>query len=507
MRRILSTSLFLVFAAAGCNNATQVGADGGTGGGNDLAVKPADMATGGGGDIAMAPMVIGTKVATGNFELIGPTTDDYVIAFEAKMGLVAQPFSGAALKTISADAQDLRITGKATFYWYGVDSGSQMGTGVAWIGGNAFQFSSNSRFAVYGASADGAYILWSDNGANDGSSVDLVVSKADGTGKKVFGTALIDDTCFPVAKFGAGSRVVVNYCDNNVPDGGVAGLHRLVSVDAANGAVTALGGSDMANWFEVDRTGMNVATADNAKKGWLFPLTGGNGTMIDGDVADAEFSPDNATIVFRTSTGALKTAPTSGGAAKQIVASGANFLQSWFVGLKSRDFTPAFSNDGKYVMYSNALDDMTGLGDISFVAVAGGTPVELAKDLSALYGDPFTPDNTKAVYYTNCASGVGKMTTIPVAGGMATVVPNTKPVWVGYALGGNNFVYNDNWKAVANTNGRADIKVVDITTGANAKLFAAQAEADFIPNNAKKKIAYAMRAPGVPAGLYIADVP
>lgn len=510
MRRILSTSMFCLAAAAGCNNATQVGTDGGTPAGADMAVvtKPADMAM---APADMATPLVGNKVATGNFELLGPTTDDYVIGVEAKMGIVAQPFDGKALKVISADAQDLRITGKAVFYWFGVDQTTQMGTGVVWMNGTQYQFSDASRFAVYGASADGAYIFWSEKGdPQDGAFVDLVVSKADGSGKAKIGTAAINDNCFPQGRFAAGSTVVVNYCDNvaNQADGGVADAHKLVAVDAATGKITQLGAANMANWFEINRDGTKVASADANKQGWLLPIAGGNGAMIDADVADAEFTPDNSTIVFRTSAGALKSAPTAGGAAKQIVAKDATFLQSWVIGMKTRDFFPAFTPDGKYVMYSTNIDAMTGLGDISMVAVGGGTPVQLVNDLGALFGDAFTSDSAKAVYYTNCASGVGKMTTMPVTGGMGTVVPNTKPVWVGYSVaGGNKFVYNDNWKAVTNTNGRADIKVVDINTGADAKLIAAQAEADFIPNFAKKKIAYAMRVTGVPAGLYIADVP
>jgi hypothetical protein len=79
-------------------------------------------------------------------------------------------------------------------------------------------------------------------------------------------------------------------------------------------------------------------------------------------------------------------------------------------------------------------------------------------------------------------------------------------VWLNYATFGTQVAYNDNYVTVMNKNGRADLRVADVTAPAKATLLAPQADVDFFLTPDRRQIFYTDTNTGF-EGLYLTPVP
>ena len=515
MRRLIRLSSLLLSSGlaltAGCSNSTVIGggADGGTGG---------DMATSGGGDMAItgqpdmaqAVAISGTRLQMGTWLLEGMTTDDFIVADDiVKKNISAVSIAGGAPKVIDAAAQSLAMHGNAVFTWDTVDKTSGAGVGNIWTSANgAKQLASASLAGEAKINAEGTYIFYTDGTASDGSTTDLYVAKVDGSGAHKITTGTdVTNACSPKGAFIAGNKLVLSHCESgNTPDGGVTGA-RLTVYDAATGMGTDLD-SGLANWLDISKAGDKVFTADSGNGGLVYAIAGGKPTKIDSDVKDGFLLPDGSAVVYRTGAGALKRSAVSSPSPTALVMTGVNFLQRYQIG---QEVYPAISSDGKYIIYSTNIDNMTGLSDLFLASTAtAGMPVTLNPDQKgALFGDAFTTDGSRAIFYTMCVNVqavgglIGKVNTVATSGGAP--VQNGKNVWVSYAGKGSTLVYDDNFKS-AKYHGRGDLFSVDSAKmGAMSTTYAPQAEADFYLTTDKSKVAFAVNGVAA-AGLYVAPI-
>ena len=513
MRRALYASFFLL--AASCNNATTItGDDAAVGGGADMAVPVGvkDMAV----VQDMATLTnIGPKVAAGNFRLFALTTDNRAIVVDdTKHNLSAIDLATGKIDVVDPAPGNLRVQGKGVWSWSQVD----MNTGVAvttfWTAASgANQITAQGLNTIGYVADDGANIIFSSNPAPDGTSTDISIAKADGSGAKTLATSLdLSMTCFADLNFRGGKFFIIG-CPP-APDGGVqtstlwvvdAVTHAVVSttpgLQASNlrrlvGAISAAGDKV----FAIDQNG--AAVVINAADGKI--------TKIDADGAAGWMTPDGATVMYRNSKGALMSSATTNPAPKQLVANNVNDFSYFVVGT---ELLPGMSNDGKYMVYTENQDPTTGLGDLHLVSTTvAGSPVTLTSDpTGALFGDAFTTDSTFALYYpttTNVAAIgglIGPLSAVAVAAGTPKMIGDK--IWLSYAAKGSIVVYNDNFYAKgAKNHGRFDLKFVDVKSG-SPTMVAQNAEADFFVTADKTSIVYVFGLNTPASGLYQYKIP
>lgn len=491
MRRISVSILFPILFTLGCSSGSSTNDMGS--GGKDLSMPGGDMAMGSTPDMAMAANVPGTQLVKGTgIQVLNVTDDDYVAYFDAMGNTSAIPLAGGMPVMIDPSAGVAGVSGKTIFSWDNYDMNTMIGGGLTvWTQATgAVMIASNSVTNAFIVSDDGQYVVTDQNAAGDGSTADLILIKTDGTGSKTLFTGVAMDMAnAPVMRYAGGKFFIAH----------TAAGKTAVDVVATDGTITNLS-MDAKQFVNNDKTGTHVMWAESS--GNVSIATVGSAGMAAGTMfQNGLLLPDGSAGLITTTGGALQRV-TPGGAATTLVATMAN----GFAVFDERSLSP----DGKFVLYYNSQDSTTGVGDLSLSSTTVAnmtTPLTTMAD-GAIFGDAFTTDGTRLLFYTNVATGVGDFKSVDLAGGTASTISTN--VWVSYNTPKpKGAIFNDNWKAGAmGTNGRADIKVIDDTSTTDAPTtIVTKAEADFYLSKDHSKLVYAYFATVGKEGVYVTPLP
>jgi hypothetical protein len=479
MWRVVTAALLI----AGCN-----------GGDGEMDMAVADMAMPdltAGPDLKTPILVTGTKLLDGTQTVLGVTTDDFVAAADTTRLMRAVPVAGGAAEPITTDTFDGRISGRVVFVWSEVDQVTRrFGTVKVWTPTHKVQrLGETSTIATRGATTDGEYVMFTDNSNTTGSLADLFVAKSDGTGKLLaLSQRMAFEPCQPrIAP--AGQRFVVAHCQP-MGDAGAAPA-TLSLVDAATGNATTLA-SGLVPFVAVNKPGTHaLAVTATSNILSVITLAGGTPQVIENTaVREARFNAAGDEVYYVTQSGALKRSPIAAPAPTTLGGTGVRGID---------DISP----DEKFLVYHKLVDG-DGVGDLFLAPTTPpGTPVTIAAGDVAVFGDVFTTDSSRLLYYSDLdASLAGTLNAHPVAGGAEVKISNTK-VWVSFSTASGKVIFNDNWKRVMQA-GRADIKVADGTGGTN--LIAIQAEDSIRLNTDRTRVIYTYRVDTSKSGLYSAPV-
>jgi hypothetical protein len=445
-----------------------------------------------GPDMKTPVLVTGTKLLDGTHTVLGITTDDFVAAADTTRMMKVVPVAGGMAEPIATDTFDGRISGKVVFVWSEVDQVTRrFGAIKVWTNANKVQrLGETSTIATRGATLDGEYLMFTDNANTTGSIADLYVAKSDGSGKlMVLPQRMAFEPCQPrIAP--AGQKFVVAHC---LPMGDAGAAPATLSlVDPATGMATTLA-SGLVPFVAVNKPGTHalaVTTTSNILS--VITLAGGTPVVIEPGVAvrEARFNAAGDEVFYVTQAGALKRTPIAAPAPMTLGGTGVRGID---------DISP----DEKFLAYHKLVDG-DGVGDLFLAPTTPpGTPVTIAAGEVAVFGDVFTTDSSRLLYYSDLDSSLaGTLNAHPVAGGAEIKISNSK-VWVSFSTASGKVVYNDNWKRVMQA-GRADIKVADGTGGTN--LISIQAEDSIRLNADRTKVVYMYRVDSSKTGLYAAPV-
>jgi hypothetical protein len=510
---------YLVLLAAGCTTPPATGMDMAMG--MDGGTPP---------DLFMADIAGSGMTLTGNrfytekaLQLVSTTSDDYAIFLTSNNGASAvQLMMGATPKAITSTNtvySGIKIDGKVVFAWSNTDMDNDGDLHVWTSAGASIQLNTKgaSRQAFAQASDDAQYVLYSDGAS--ATSTDVYLAKVDGSNAKlVLSNVSVDpNACYSDIGF-AGGKFFVIHCD------GAGTSATATTINPSDGTTKDID-TNVRPFFRADAQGTKVFLVEEP-----LPAMGdggvpdaGNGPMVTSGVVmnpdgsgkvtvDSDvfygFPLSGSAVLYGTSTPELKRSPIPNVMPTTL----ATTKFGGFPQVYSPNFAhDAVSPDGKYVIVESA-----GSGGISDLYLAStenpGTPATLsAKATSCIFNSAFTTDSSTALFYNTCASTMGLVVGTfmyqKVAGGMAVKVGDK--VWNDMNTSkATQVVYNDNWKNRTGTNGRADIKVVDVAGAAPAiTVIATQAEADFALNAAGNKVVFAYAVDNTKAGLYLADLP
>jgi hypothetical protein len=242
--------------------------------------------------------------------------------------------------------------------------------------------------------------------------------------------------------------------------------------------------------FAVDRAGTKVLVA-TASGLFVHPIAGGAGTSIDAAGAIGLFTPDGSAVVYTTSAKALRRASLGASpATTTLVANGFSEVL-------------AISPDGSWVLGDQSRAGQTSDMFLASTSAAGSATALSSATTAALFGDAFTADSSRALFYTNVSKGVGTFNAQATSGGAPTALGSN--VWENYAATGTKVVFNQNYDR---TNQLADIAVADVASTAPATVLVTQADAYFFLSPARDKVVYSWSdQPGGQEGVWVAPVP
>jgi hypothetical protein len=488
MRRVSVSILFPILFTLGCSNGTSSTND--MGGNKDLSM---------GGDMAMMPTpdmamanIPGTQIVKGKgIQVLNVTDDDFVGYFDAMGNVAATSLAGGMAQSVVASAGIAGVSGKTVFAWANYDTMTMIGDLTVWNStGGANMIASNSVSNGFIVSDDGQFVVCTQNAAGDGSTADLILVKSDGTGAKTLWTGVATTmTNQPYMRYAGGKFFIAH----------TAAGKTAVDVVATDGTITNLS-MDAKVFVANDKAGMKAMWADSS--GAVSIATIGAPSSPAAMMFQGGFLlPDGSAGLMTTTGGALQRV-VGGSPATTLVATMAN-------GFPVFGDEHSLSPDGKFVLYYNS-QDMNGVGDLSIssTTAANMTTVLTSKADGAIFGDPFTTDGSRVLFYTSVATGVGDFKSVDLAGG----TPNTHGtnVWVSYNTSKpKGAIFNDNWKTGGMTsNGRADIKVLDDSSTTNPPtLIVASAEADFYLSHDHSKLVYVYFATVGKEGVYVTPLP
>jgi hypothetical protein len=256
-----------------------------------------------------------------------------------------------------------------------------------------------------------------------------------------------------------------------------------------------------------DKKGTKAVVLDEMKTARLFPMTGGNGTMLTTNVDWANFVGDSA-IITRGNEGGMPAEDVVGNL-KRVTTAG---MATTLVGSKDVATLREFSADFKYTIFAKEWNSNRFHSSLYLASTEkAGTPVELANnDRGAIFGDAFTADSKYALYYTEATDdGIARFFSIPVAGGKAKEWGD-KRVWLSWNIKGSVVTYNPNFKKGAGNPARylrCDIVFADVAKDDPPTVTVPQADADYYVNKARTKYIYTYSADPMQVGIYAADVP
>jgi hypothetical protein len=436
----------------------------------------------------VGPPPTGTKLVAGDFNIVGVTSDDYVIVFDnGSNALQAIPLAGGPAKTIDDSPDAASIQGKVVFSWHGVDADNIGGLTTWTATGGAKTVSTASRASIAAASDDGTSIAYTDAAVSAGTG-NLVKSALDGTGKVTVSAVTITDSC-TVTIQRAGTRFVASYCE------AATGGATVASFDDTGTKATLL--ADAKQFFTFDKAATKVFVMSSAGAASIVPLAGGTATAIDTAVDFGMIRPDGTGVLYRSGA-SLKKASATGSDITTLVASGVAGLGE-------------LSPDGNFIAYVGSSDSTTGLTD-AFLAstITAGTPTTLnaatTTDLSN-FGAMFTADSSHVLFSTDVDSdSSGTLKTQAVSAGTARTIGTA--AWYALVATGAKVAFTDGY--VAGSGGdpdRADLRVVDTATTAAPTLVQSSINVSFGLSTAKDKVVYSYTLVPDSMGVYVNAIP
>jgi hypothetical protein len=246
--------------------------------------------------------------------------------------------------------------------------------------------------------------------------------------------------------------------------------------------------------FAIDPNGVAVVMANASGLVASAPSGVGGLVSIYTGVESWVVSSDGRSVVYATTTNALKRASTS------APVSPTELVASSFQGVD------VLSPDGSWALGYLTQGGQSGTSDLyAASAISSGAPFTLssaATAASGLAGDSFTTDSKYAVFLTDVTStftGTLMAYALGTAGAPTVLAPNT---FEDLAVVGSQLVYNSN-----DANGKADIAWVDLAKGTTPTAIVTQADEEFLLGPARDKVVYTYAAGGTSDGLWIAPLP
>ena len=493
-------------------------------------------------------------VASMNVAVGGVTSDGYAVYTDTASGMTyAVSVAGGAapmpVGVVNRDNSLLYVSGRVAYIATRAGTGMTVGSLSVWTAASGSITLSTGAYLsladsawLASVSSDGSYIAYLDQATT--TSATITVARTDGTGSvPLVSNVAVQGGCNPSARF-AGVNVVASYCvaaaadAGSPPGGGVeAGALDAQAGDASDAAPAPTGASDataadanpadaglaesgaqmngafatiasfvgptfattpiatnVSPSFAIDAAGTQVLVSSPSGL-WVYPLGGGSRTLVDEAGTSGLFTKDGNSVLYTTSTSALKRAPIGAGPPIALVASGLSVIR-------------AVSPDDAWVLASYKT-----MGNRYDLYVASATAPGMATALatmptSAFFGDPFTLDSRYALFFTNVMSdGTGDF-----YAGASTGAPTkaTSNAWQEYATSGSRGLVNDNYNPSGGSsgNGIADIEAFDATNPTVLKTLVTAADANFYPTPARDAIVYSWScAQSARAGLWALAVP
>ncbi len=461
---------------------------------------PDSGATDAGGDGASAP---GPLLAGAHLEPYAMTSDDHVVVFDrANGGLEAVDIGSGSVESIDPSFDDksaLYVTGKVAFSWAGI---AASGTAPlrAWThaaGAHAIDAAAIAHAGV--GSMDGSTIVYLGNASADGTSADLSIANADGTGKVTLAAGVFVDLSCRAVLVAAGTKIFASYCPTNASDATVT------VIDPATKTKTDVG-TGLADAFSVDANGDHVFVETSGAVGSVYDVSSAPFTksQIDTNVRGGRISADGATVVYETgadtaTTFTLKKATSSGTGAITLV----------------MDLVQMIASRGTLseVVYATSIAGATGLSDLRLIPTASASPVPidlLTTSTGGLFGAAFTSDGGRTLFYTgvDTTSFFGTLKSSTLTSAPAITLSSNK-AWNDVAAGGSRVVFNDNWTddGSGRKTGTTDLKEIDLSVASpSATPIASGVFQDFLLSSELDRVVYSLPT-GSSAGLYVKTLP
>jgi hypothetical protein len=458
----------------------------------------------------------GSKVelASGNFVVLGLTSDGYVIYRDATAtnfveNVYAVPAAGGSPVTITHGAQSptVAIVGPMAFIYY---------PNTATVANQALTYqlstwshatglkNTGAPAASYVAATvqpaiapDASAIVYVTNAVPSGSTAtgDIVVSKPDFTDPVTLATDVYVAgvaTCPIQLAFTDAQTVIVGACvGSNFP-----------SITKFSGAAWAGTTTSPLTYgtFIVDPTGAHLLAGATPMYSGVVSVdvaTGKSTTLATLEGLPAFYIDNGATAVFTqvgTTSTSIAASPVATPNATTIAAGGKYPFNA----------TP----DGAHFLYATSKSTSIPVGayDINLGSTTGGTPVALSATLSnVLVGDEFTADskyvvwNANAVVKTSLAgiSYTGTLTAQTLAGGAPITIGSA--VAQVFAVGGAKLVFSENLSATTN---KSDLAAV--TLPGTAALIQSQIDPNMIVSPDRSRVFFTVSGAATAAddGLY-----
>jgi hypothetical protein len=538
MKRILVsaslTAVLGVLTAVGCGGSSSNNGGGNTGsdaGGNNNPTNDAggnNKPTADGGDSGSPSEDGGTTnpplppgsvlphgnqlVQSGTLAVNGVTSDDYVIYTDLSTGTAFALSLAGSSKPISLgpldDQNDVTVIGKVVLLGTTVNDNSGIGTTSIWtsVASAPAPLASatfNGQAAAFAVSADGSHIMYIDSVDTNVTTGTVMVAATDGTGKATLvpGVDLTDSFCIPQLGFAASSYAVLAYCvlpagatgvDAGEPDGGTTvNLATVASYSAASSWAAATIASNVQDVFSVDKAGTKVAV-NGAAGTLLYPIGGGSPLTIDaaGEIGSVNFTPgvftsDGSHFLYTTNAQALSVAATTSPANPVALTAAGKFSDVLDI-----------SADGNWLIGPLNVDPNSGESDLYLTSATtpladGGAPVTLtAQTTGGIFGNAFTADSTHALFLSSVNQGTGTLNAAAVASAGNPTALGTN-AFADFATSTAQVVFNANYNGtVNNTNGAADILVVDTSQATAPTVLVTQADPAIALNAEKTLVVY-----------------
>ena len=461
----------------------------------DLAQPPGDLAMGGNKDGGNPPPPAG-KLRAGQVFVYGVTDDNWVVYYDvAAKNLQAMSLAGGmarVLTTLDASVAEVVVRKGLAFIWTKPNQTTGVGPLYVWSSTVGYkQVAALSMAGEASVSQDGrlAAFLWNANNAGTlfelrGMTSDLTVQRT-----LVLNVGYPQGqtrTCYPDFGF-AGVYSLTTACTQGT------NTANLIAVDLIKNSGRTVGSMLNPGW-SADKAGTQVLATTLTGNLQVYPLAGGNPTVIDTKVGYGYLTQDGSTALYRSTANALRRSAVKPPLPGTLVGSGVGGL----VGS---------SPDDKWVLFYAGVDPGSGLFDLSLAsATMAGKPAVLSlQKTAALYGSPFTADAGFALYFSGVDPNteIGDLYAQGVGGGNAVKVG--AKAWTVRASSGAKIAFNDNSKIVSNVL-RADLKLVDLA-GGQPSLVAAQADPSFFLTATKDRLVYSLSAAPQTAGIYVAPIP
>jgi hypothetical protein len=441
-------------------------------------------------------------LAGAHLEPYAMTSDDHIVVFDrANDGLEAVDIGGGSVASIDPafdDQSALYVTGKVVFSWTGV---AASGTAPLRVWTHAAGTHAIDAVAIPHAgvgSTDGSKIVYLGNASVDGTSADLSIANADGTGKVTLAAGVFVDLSCPAVLVAAGTKIFASYCPTNVSGATVT------VIDPATKTKMDVG-TGLADSFSVDASGGHVFVATSGGVGSVYDVSSApfTSSQIDTNVRGGRISADGAMLLYQTgdataTTFTLKKATSSGTGAITLATNLAQIL--------------ALRGTLSEVVYATSIAGATGLCDLRLIPTASASPVPidlLTTSTGGLFGAAFTSDGSRTLFYTGVDttsfSGTLKSSTLT----SATAITLSNNAWNDVAAGGSRVVFNDNWTddGSGRTTGTTDLKEIDLSAASpSATPIASGVFQDFMLSSELDRVVYSLPTGGS-AGLYVKTLP